>query len=76
LAAAASVSQSVLVAAGRKDAIMGVALVFAGFAFLCNLPTNPFVARPEPATLEYLQDKWLTVLTDEPMTYPRMFQVS
>jgi len=41
------------------------AVTVAGVAILCNMPTNPFVKKPEKATIEYLEQSDLEVIGGE-----------
>jgi len=45
------------------------AVAVAGVAILCNLPTNPFVATPEKATLGYLEKTRLSTFGSEPKEF-------
>ncbi|GFO33242.1 redox-regulatory protein fam213a [Plakobranchus ocellatus] len=51
-----------------KLGLAGAAAV-AGFAVLCNLPTNPFMTVPQKATLEYLSSVKLRTFGNEPKEF-------
>lgn len=57
---------------GVSKVLLSLAGLGAGMAILCNLPVNPFVPNPKPATLAYLADTTLTTLGDN----PRQFKAS
>ena len=57
---------------GASKALFGLAAVAAGMALLCNLPDNPFVPAPKPASLAYLAETTLSTLDKK----PRQFKVS
>ncbi|KAK7112602.1 peroxiredoxin-like 2A [Littorina saxatilis] len=54
---------------GLSKTLFGLAGVAASFAILCNLPVNPFVPAPKPASLAYLSETTLTKLDDPPRQF-------
>lgn len=54
---------------GVSKALMGLAAVAVGMALLCNLPDNPFVPAPKPASLDYLAETTLSTMDKKPRKF-------
>ncbi|XP_076440496.1 peroxiredoxin-like 2A [Babylonia areolata] len=54
---------------GISKTLLGLAGVAVGMGLLCNLPVNPFVPAPLPASLAYLADTQLTTLDEKPYQF-------
>ena len=51
---------------GISTVLLALAGVAVAMALLCNLPVNPFVPAPKPASLAYLADTSLATLSKKP----------
>lgn len=54
---------------GVSKALTGLAAVAVGMALLCNLPDNPFVPAPKPASLDYLAETTLSTMDKKPRKF-------